>query len=534
MDVTAVGFELKVGVPGMGDAAAHTLAQAVVRRHLPGEWRLEPSLLDRRLFEVRPVGAAPSVAEAWDLAREMAEDRDVVYAEPLLETPGLTPEQPEEPETPATRGGEGTDRGGAAGAARGPDANWHIAHCSVDAAWDLSRGEGIIIGHPDTGYLRHPEIWNDGPVNRVLADFGFDFVDEDRDAASPESTHGTATASIIMSGGDADDGAIHVSGVAPGARLIPIRVDNDVLHFRWGRARKAIEWAIRRDCHVISMSLGGPISGPSLHEAIQRAVERGIIVVAAAGNVWPFVVYPARYQEVVCVAATNERKAKWADSARGEDVDVSAPGEFVWRATRENGAFTVAPSSGTSYATAIVAGVAALWLARHERQRLIERYGAPNIAAVFKEIVMKHGVDTPPGWDTRRMGAGIINARRVLDAPLPDTVPARGVTAMRSPLAPPVQTDFDDIAHYFPDVPRERVRANLVELLGTTDDALDAELARWGEELKLHAAVNPAMRARIAGDPAAAAMRGGTRAATRDAIESELMLSGGLRARIGA
>ncbi|HEX7150200.1 MAG TPA: S8 family serine peptidase [Thermoanaerobaculia bacterium] len=528
MDVTAAGFELKVGVPGLSGAAAHALAADVVRRHLPGEWRLEVSLLDDRLFEVRPVGPPPTVADSWDLARAMAADRDVVYAEPLLETPGLSPDTPAEAAARAA-----TERGSGGATATEPDANWHIAHCGIDAAWALSRGDGVVIGHPDTGYLQHSEIWKDGPVNRVLSDFGFNFVEpEGRDALSPRSTHGTATASVIMSDGDATDGKIHVSGVAPRARLIPIRVDNDVLHFSWGRVRKAVDWAVRRDCHVISMSLGGPITGPSLRESIQRAVERGTIVVAAAGNIWPFVAYPGRYQEVLCVAASNERRQKWGDSARGEDVDVTAPGEFVWRATVENGVNTVLPSSGTSYATAIVAGIAALWLARHERQRLIERYGAPNIAAVFKEIVMKHGVDKPPGWDTKRMGAGIINAKKVLEAPLPATVPARGVTSVRTATAPPVQTDFDDIAHYFPDVPRERVRANLVDLLGTTDAALDAELARLGEELKLHAAINPQMRARRSGAPAEAVDRGGGVAVTRDAIESQLMLSSGLRARM--
>jgi len=53
-------------------------------------------------------------------------------------------------------------------------------------------------------------------------------------------------------------------------------------------------------------------------------------------------------------------------------------------------------------------------------------------------------------------------------------------------------------AHYFPEVPRETVRANLVSMLNTTDQQLDAELARFGQELKLRAAINPEIRSRIA------------------------------------
>ena len=79
MDVKVGGFELKVGVTGSSDAAAHALARDVVRRHLTGEGHLESSVLHPRLFEVRPEGPPPTVGEAWDLARKMAADRDVVY-----------------------------------------------------------------------------------------------------------------------------------------------------------------------------------------------------------------------------------------------------------------------------------------------------------------------------------------------------------------------------------------------------------------------------------------------------------------------
>lgn len=522
MEVRFEGFELKVRVGGRAEA------ERIVREHLGEGWELVPSLLDPRLFEVRPRGAAMTVPESWDRARAIAARPDVEWCEPVLETENLVAERLPVA-APATRGG------GTSAVPAGLRANWHCepTHCAIRPAWDVSKGEGIRIAHPDTGYMKHPEIFADG---RVLALEGFDFVDERNDPLVPlgGSTHGTATASVIISAVDPSDNKTHVFGVAPRAQLIPMRVDNDVIHFRWSRARRAVEHAIAKKCHVISMSFGGPISGPSLHEAIQTAVANGLIVVAAAGNHVPFVVYPARYREVICVAATTHTKAKWSGSARGSDVDVAAPGEHVWRATMNGAVEEVAPSSGTSYATAIVAGVAALWLAKHGRDALIARYGKGNISAVFRDVVMKNGVDVPQGWDRSNMGAGIINASKVLAAPLPAAAPTRGgaVTRGAAAPAPAAPTHFDDIAHYFPDTPRNVVRANLVRMLNTTDAQLEAELARFGDELKLHAAVNQEIRARLTA-PIGAVTRGGAAPPAPPVVASRPMLSGGLRARMG-
>ncbi|HEX2122342.1 MAG TPA: S8 family serine peptidase [Thermoanaerobaculia bacterium] len=529
MDVRFEGFEVKIRVGAQGSERA--LAERIVREHLGAGWELVPSLLDPRLFEIRPRGATMTVPDSWDRAREIAARPDVEWCEPALETENLVAEKIQVGAAPATRGG-GTS------VPQGLAANWHCeaTHCAIRPAWDVAKGEGIRIAHPDTGYMKHAEIFADG---RVLALEGFDFVDERNDPLVPAggSTHGTATASVIISAVDPADNKTHVFGVAPRAHLIPMRVDNDVIHFRWSRARRAVEHAIAKNCHVISMSFGGPISGPSLHEAIQTAVANGLIVVAAAGNHTRFVVYPARYDEVICVAATTHTKSMWSGSARGSDVDVAAPGEHVWRATMNGAVEEVAPSSGTSYATAIVAGVAALWLSKHGRDNLIRKYGKANLSAVFRDVVMKHGVHVPPGWDRRNMGAGIINASKVLAAPLPAAAPTRGAAVTRgaAPPAPAAPTHFDDIAHYFPDTPRNVVRANLVRMLNTTDAQLEAELARFGDELKLHAAINPEMRARLTAPmPSGGVTRGAAApAAAAPLVTSRPMLSGGLRARMG-
>ena len=113
------------------------------------------------------------------------------------------------------------------------------------------------------------------------------------------------------------------------------------------------------------MSLGGLFLG-GVRDAVNAAVADGCIVMAAAGNKWPWVAEPANYPTCLAVAATNAKDAKWVDSATADQVDISAPGESVWVAYwNDSGQQAVHRSSGTSFAVAHVAGVAALWLAYH-------------------------------------------------------------------------------------------------------------------------------------------------------------------------
>jgi serine protease len=535
MDVRFQGFDLKVGPPGK-PALARATAERVVAEHLGAGWQLVSNTLDPQQFDVVPTGASLTVAESWDKAREMAQDRDVVWAEPILQTPNLTVETTPGASAP---GGPETTRGIGEGDT-GTKPNWHIEQCGISTAWTMTpkpggkaRGEGVIIGHPDTGYRPHVEIFTQ-VGNRIRVADAFDFVGNRPDALALEggSTHGTATASVIMSS-DTDVLDPGVKGVAPMSEIIPMRTDNDVIHFTWGTARRAVERAIEKSCHVISMSFGGPLAGPSFHRAIQMAVEKGIIVVAAAGNEVHFVTFPGRYDEVVCAAATNQKSTPWSGSCRGPAVDIAAPGESVWRATIENGQDVVKPSNGTSYAAAVVAGVAALWLAHHGRDNLIAKYGARNLAAVFKELVMTQGVDVPLGWDRSRFGAGIVNAQKVLSAALPDTAPSRGIVTVRGVGVPSVRTKLDEIAEYFPDTPREVVQANLSNLLNTTPAQLEDVLTRFGEELKLQVAMNPEVRGRVGGAATlGTTTRGGPAEAVAASVAGRAMLSSGLRGRM--
>ena len=167
---------------------------------------------------------------------------------------------------------------------------------------------------------------------------------------------------------------------------------------------------------------------------------RGLIVVCAAGNVWPFVVYPARLDEVIAVAACNCRQGTWSQSAAGPAVDITAPGESVWRALADTSGFSVARGSGTSFSTAITAGAAALWLAYHGRCFANSTLRRSHLTSVFKELLLEHGFHRPQGWNTGRFGAGILNVAKLLSAPLPMTPRAGGCEAARISCTPQQQS----------------------------------------------------------------------------------------------
>ncbi len=502
-DVRCSGIVMQVGAPGTEPAAALRQGRAVVARTLRGDWRVE--LLAPRARDVMVTAASGrslGIGRAWDLTRDLVADREVADAEPAFRTAGLEPEESAaggRPELGVAPKSFGRERH----LTCTRKTTWSLTLCRVQEAWKrrpspggARYGKGIVVGHPDTGYTRHDEIWGPASRRRVLPDQGYDFEDDRADPRDPltgkNPSHGTSTASVIMSDHVDSPPEPDVSGVAPAARLIPFRVSDSVVHFNFDNVARAIYASVDQGAHVISMSLGGPFGSRFLERAIDHAIESGVIVLAAAGNVWPWVVHPAKYGPVIAVAAVNCQKKPWRHSASGSTVDISAPGESVWRAVTQKASpdddYQVGRSSGTSYAVATTAGAAAVWLAHHGRRRLIRRYGARHLASVFRELLETHGFERPSGWDTESHGVGILRVDRLVDAILPARPPATPKTF--GPLRDPVGR----IAEYLPGADRARLRTSLARMLSVGESELDETLARYQDELLFHVATNPDLR----------------------------------------
>lgn len=319
----------------------------------------------------------------------------------------------------------------ALGAALERDAlDWVLRELHVHAAWELhppsgglAKGEGIVIGQPDTGYTDHPELELDALDRLRDYDVLSEPPREDGHAvlkgfppfAFP--SHGTGTASVAVSRGQGE-----ITGSAPLARVIPIRAAASVIHIRNAELALAVEYALSQDVDVISISMGGVLYPPALEAVIKRAVDSGVIVLAAAGQFTGMVVWPARLTECLAVAGSGPGLKPWLFSAIGREVDISAPGEAVWCAqTRKSGAdpYYTAQHDGTSFAVALTAGVAALWLAHHGgRDEVAEAVGGKeNVQWAFRALA-RRTVTEIPGWDTEHRGPGIVNAEKLLQAEL--------------------------------------------------------------------------------------------------------------------
>jgi lambda repressor-like predicted transcriptional regulator len=312
------------------------------------------------------------------------------------------------------------------------DRLWALKNIRADAAWQMAQGAGIVVAQPDTGIAAHDEL----PQAMLALDQAADVLEGDPDPTDPldpdtaNPGHGTGTASVLASppGGQ-------VTGAAPRARVAPIRCITDVKVFNTGPVAAAIAHATQAGCDVISMSLGG-VPGRALRRAIRVAIERHQIVLAAAGNCVPMVVWPAKYSEVIAVGGSNAADVPWKGSSAGSAVDICAPAELVWRAERDEQSdplSTVAAGQGTSFATALVAGVAALWLSHHGRAAVITEAQArgTSVQSLFRTAV-RATARRPAGWETDRYGAGIVDARALLELGLAQ-LPAVAEAAPQAP-----------------------------------------------------------------------------------------------------
>ncbi|MDZ4251870.1 MAG: S8/S53 family peptidase [Sulfuritalea sp.] len=341
---------------------------------------------------------------------------------------------------------------------RSIDLDWQLTISRIDKAWslfDLSAGAvpwaDIRIGHIDTGCTRHPALgFHDGVSDYLRPDLGKNYFSDFLPLPSPDQPdprppeeagpfdnltggnggHGTRTLSTLAGFYErADDDIPPFYGAAPGACVIPYRVTDSILIDAVQRLMvEAIDDAIAQHCRVISMSLGGIIPWSPLARAIDRAYEAGVIVCAAAGNVIRDVTYPGRYNRVITVGGVSPAGPKdfrlWDNASRGEFVDVCGSADGIRRASIERRGgqlvpFITANGSGTSYATALCAGIAAMWLAQR-RSELETAYGAPDWRwpAAFKQLIKATAV---PGanWDTGNWGSGLYQADALLLAELP-------------------------------------------------------------------------------------------------------------------
>lgn len=304
---------------------------------------------------------------------------------------------------------------------------WGLPRIGAPAAWNVTRGSGtVLVAVVDTGAdASHPDL-----RGRVSTADDYDFVNGDTDARD-DNGHGTHVSGIIA----AAEGNGGMVGVAPGCRILPVKVLDAKGSGTSIGVAAGIRYAADNGAKIINLSLAGP-ADPRMGDAVAYARDKGCVIVAAVGNEGSSAGagYPARYTGVIGVGAVTSSIARASFSNFGPGVDIAAPGVGVLSAVPGGG---YESWSGTSMASPFVAGVAALVLSVNPRWS----------AAEVTDRILSTAQDIGNSGADSYYGRGLVRADLAVagvGASADDDIPGIPLTA--SPVAGALSdTDEDDV-----------------------------------------------------------------------------------------
>ncbi|MFF7379860.1 type VII secretion-associated serine protease mycosin [Streptomyces massasporeus] len=290
---------------------------------------------------------------------------------------------------------------------------WALDAMHTEQAWQTTKGRGITVAVLDTGVeADHPDLAGNVLPGKDLVGFGAEPGDR------AWARHGTAMAGIIAGHGHGPGDADGVLGIAPEAKILPVRVileDGDPSRAKARSTRgnalaEGIRWATDHGADVINLSLGDDSASahpePSEDQAVQYALKKGVVVVASAGNggeKGDHISYPAAYPGVIAATAVDRAGTRASFSTRRWYATVSAPGVDVVIADPDHKYYE---GWGTSAAAAFVSGAAALVKAAH-----------PGLApAQIKSLLEDTARNAPSGGRDDSRGFGFIDPAAAIEA----------------------------------------------------------------------------------------------------------------------
>ncbi len=312
------------------------------------------------------------------------------------------------------------------------DFQWSLNKINTPDAWKIITGtqeltlaildSGIQLDHPDLS----SKIWvNSGEIpGNSLDDDGNGKVDDvhgwhfyhqwtgsvyipaEDGSVQDDFGHGTHVAGIASA---STNNGIGIAGISWGARLMPVKVLDEYGNGWYSDIASGILYAADNGAQIINLSLGGEEDSQLLRDAVDYARARGCLVVASSGNSGGPVFYPAAYEPVLAVAATNENDHHASFSSYGSQVDIAAPGTDIYSTWVRSSYFTL---SGTSMAAPHVSGTAALvWSQKPDL----------TAAEVISSLLETADDIEAPGFDSYT-GWGRVNAFKAVarQALLPD------------------------------------------------------------------------------------------------------------------
>lgn len=316
-----------------------------------------------------------------------------------------------------------------------PGRPWSLQRVLLDELWSLSKGKGTRVAVIDTGVdTTNPQLTRAVDAKsgrnflpRGIKDENGDPVERGKENGTTDTVgHGTKVAGIIAARPAPGTGFV---GLAPEATIIPIEQNDAEGHGTADTLARAIRYAIQAKADVINISQDTSKAikpAAALEQAVDAALAQNIVVVASAGNDGlggnVKKTYPASYQGVLAVAASDRNNERAAFSQSGDFVGVAAPGVDMISTVPKGGHCS---DNGTSFSAPYVAGVAALIKAKHPD------WTAREIVAQIEQTAER----TIAGHD-RLVGWGVVDPVRALtedDRPVESPDPQSGLSKAEAP-----------------------------------------------------------------------------------------------------
>ena len=251
---------------------------------------------------------------------------------------------------------------------------WEIQKLNVATAWLKTKGDGITVAVLDTGCdLDHEDL-----KPNLLK--GINIINKKLDPVD-KAGHGTHVSSTIAA---ADNGKGMV-GVAPRAKIVPVKVLNDDGQGDLKHVIEGIIWAADRGVDFITMSLGSPSPATQLQNALEYAHKKGCIVFCAAGNEGEDseIMYPAKYNYSMAIGAIDEHFNRTSFSCSGQELDFLAPGQNILGCVPGN---NYALMTGTSMSNPFATGCGVLLKSYYKQSGQLNKLKSiDDYISIFKQ-----------------------------------------------------------------------------------------------------------------------------------------------------
>ena len=273
--------------------------------------------------------------------------------------------------------------------------DWGIVDFEIPKLWKKNKGENVSVMVCDTGIIEHIDLKENIDFEKAIS------LVENEDYTDHQG-HGTCVAGVIA----AKESGFGVVGVAPNAKIIPVKslsnqgfTNNQVLE-------KTLEYAIKIKPDIINMSLGGQSQQSEIfHNLLKELYKLNIPVVCAMGNYGEnYSCFPADYEETIGVTSYRKDRNISNFSSRSNDADFALPGEDILT-TNLNNQYSIV--NGTSFSAPFLSGLLAIILSEAKRKNIT------YTISQLKELLIKSCEDYGPIGKDRLFGYGIIEVNNL-------------------------------------------------------------------------------------------------------------------------